>query len=340
MLSFLWGVVLPCVQRHYGNLMAGETSYATSMQTHAQESMVASAQIDAADRQQKRQIAAQINMQNASVINGLVTTLVGSVVAPALGAALAGGSAASSMARQGGSDTGGYMAQLSAQQPAAVQQMMRLPLGSGDGQDSEQRMVPYRSANDDQTPEPRTSASGSGAAAGGAGGMSAQRGASAAPVPGHPNGRGGGGGGSGPFFPTGGAAAGGGGPGAVPRLPVQAPSAPFAAPALPAPSAAVAAPSHTAAAKTRGCRKCACTWFCWNPVSAWFAHQHRSGQVSERTVEGNLGGSVGVEVGLVSRGANASLQGGGKVHEKFRFVDDTNQAYRNCTCGHHWNFHI
>ncbi len=66
-----------------------------------------------------------------------------------------------------------------------------------------------------------------------------------------------------------------------------------------------------------GCRKCGCTWFCPNPVSS--AQKFISG------MEANIGvkGKIGVSAQGMSYQDNKSDQ----------------VAYRNCTCGHHWNYH-
>jgi hypothetical protein len=69
-----------------------------------------------------------------------------------------------------------------------------------------------------------------------------------------------------------------------------------------------------------GCRKCGCTWFCPNPVSA--IQKLYSG--SEATLGYNgPAGKVGVTIPGMPGQDNKSDQ----------------VAYRNCTCGHHWNYH-
>ncbi len=68
------------------------------------------------------------------------------------------------------------------------------------------------------------------------------------------------------------------------------------------------------------CRKCGCTQYRWNPVSA-----------AQKLVSGS---SASVSVGGNGKGAQASISGLPLQDNK---SDQT--AYRNCLCGHHQNYH-
>ena len=72
------------------------------------------------------------------------------------------------------------------------------------------------------------------------------------------------------------------------------------------------------------CSKCGCKGFFWNPVSA--AQKFTSGSKVEikgevKTGKGSVGGSI-------------STQAMPKQDNKSDQV-----AYRNCLCGHHYNYH-
>ena len=72
------------------------------------------------------------------------------------------------------------------------------------------------------------------------------------------------------------------------------------------------------------CRKCGCKKYQWNPVSA--AQKLFSGSKIE--VKGE------VKTGQVNVSGNFSTQGMPYQDNKSDQV-----AYRNCTCGHHKNYH-
>lgn len=68
------------------------------------------------------------------------------------------------------------------------------------------------------------------------------------------------------------------------------------------------------------CRKCGCTGYRWNPVSA-----------GQKLFSG---GSASVSVGGKNAQAQASIQG---LPVQDNHSNQT--AYRNCFCGHHQNYH-
>ena len=72
------------------------------------------------------------------------------------------------------------------------------------------------------------------------------------------------------------------------------------------------------------CRKCGCKGFFWNPVSA--------GQKLFSGSKGEVKGEVKTGKGNVS--ATVSTQGMPYQDNKSDQV-----AYRNCLCGHHYNYH-
>ena len=72
--------------------------------------------------------------------------------------------------------------------------------------------------------------------------------------------------------------------------------------------------------KKMGCKKCGCSKFSWNPASALAAFANRWGVRPE-----------GFEFEVSP--SSASFKG------KSVRVDETREAYRNCLCGHHYNYH-
>ena len=72
------------------------------------------------------------------------------------------------------------------------------------------------------------------------------------------------------------------------------------------------------------CSKCACKKFAWNPVSA--VQKLTSGMKGEVKAD--------VNTGKVNVSGNVSAQGMPYQDNKSDQV-----AYRNCLCGHHYNYH-
>ena len=72
------------------------------------------------------------------------------------------------------------------------------------------------------------------------------------------------------------------------------------------------------------CSKCACKKFVWNPVSA--AQKLTSGMKGEVKVD--------VKTEIVNASGNVSGQGMSYQDNKSDQV-----AFRNCLCGHHYNYH-
>ena len=74
------------------------------------------------------------------------------------------------------------------------------------------------------------------------------------------------------------------------------------------------------------CTKCACTKFVWNPVSA--AQKLFSGTKTD--IE------VGVKNEKYNANANVKVSNQGMPYQDNK---SDQVAFRNCTCGHHKNFH-
>ena len=72
------------------------------------------------------------------------------------------------------------------------------------------------------------------------------------------------------------------------------------------------------------CSKCGCSGFCWNPVSA-----------VAKVFDKFKPSTVELEAGTTWKIADIN----GKVTWVTSDDAPSANAYRNCTCGHHWNYH-
>lgn len=86
--------------------------------------------------------------------------------------------------------------------------------------------------------------------------------------------------------------------------------------------------------RRRGCAKCGCKKFFWNPVSAAQALSDRLGNMfSPDEVEVEASGSGVGPGGVVHAKGKARY-----TREKVE-LHSSRDALRNCACGHHWNYH-